>query len=479
MNEYLSFFDFPLTNHQKEAFGKMRDFVNDEQGKVFILKGYAGTGKTTLMSGLLKWLQKEEKNYSLIASTGRASKILSDKTKNKARTIHSHIYSFDGLDENLDNLSLKEKDFAVDDKGQVLLLFDLKILQTEDNIIYIIDEASMISDHHGKSNSFAKFGSGQLLSDLFSFDRKGKFIFVGDPCQLPPVSQKNSPALSLEYIKEKFNFQVKIYELKEIMRQGLENGVMQSSLKLRTLYYSNPSGKFALFPLKGYKNILVLGSHANLINCYKERIVNLGFQHAAIICQTNRQCSELNSLIRSSLGKKSYSVEEGDLLLVTQNNYLSDLVNGDLVVVKNLGNKEYRCGITFISAIVQELVSEKIYSLLLVEDVLYSTVTNLNNKQHKSLMIDFNSRMKTQGISQSDESFKKNMLTDPYLNALRAVFGYAITCHKSQGGEWNEIFLYLDNKIHGIPKPEIYRWLYTAVTRAKENLYVADDWFIK
>lgn len=479
MNSQNLYFDFELTNQQKTAFEKMQNFVRDEEGKVFILNGYAGTGKTTLMSGLIKWLKEEEIKFSLIASTGRAAKILSDKTQSKARTIHSHIYTFDDLDENLENISGLDSNYSVDDKGQVLLLFDLKVIDNKEHSIYIIDEASMISDAKDKSSSFAKFGSGELLSDLFSFDKKGKFIFVGDPCQLPPISQKTSPALSHTYIENKFSLSVNSFELKEVMRQSLENGIMQASLKLRNLYNKNPSEKYALFPLKGHNNISFLGTHANLVNNYTENVKKNGFQHSTIICQTNRQCSDINKLIRSSLGKRSHAIGEGDLLLVTQNNYVSDLVNGDIVSVKKLGAREYRCGISFISAQIEELVSKKVYSLLIVEDILNSTTTNLNSKQHKALLIDYFNRMKIHGISQKDRAFKENMLTDPYLNALRAVYGYAITCHKSQGGEWNEIFLYLDNKIHGIPKPEIYRWLYTAVTRAKVNLYLVDDWFIK
>ena len=155
------------------------------------------------------------------------------------------------------------------------------------------------------------------------------------------------------------------------------------------------------------------------------------------------------------------------------------MVNGDLVIVRNTGSREYRCGMTFLQVEVQELATKGISRLLLIEDILYSTVTNVNDKQHKDLMIDYFHRMKERGIHQKNPEFKEKMLKDPYLNALKAVYGYALTCHKSQGGEWNEVFLYLDNKIHGIPKPGIYQWWYTAITRAKEQLHVVDDWFIK
>jgi hypothetical protein len=178
------------------------------------------------------------------------------------------------------------------------------------------------------------------------------------------------------------------------------------------------------------------------------------------------------------LGKVSNQLEPGDILMVTQNNYLTRLVNGDIVEVIQTGQKEYRCGLSFVKVQVQELSSKETYSVLLIEDILYSMTTNLDKKQHKDLMVDYYKRMKSNGINQKDKAFKDRMLSDPYLNGLKAVFGYALTCHKSQGGEWSEIYLYLDNKIHGIPKPGIYQWLYTAVTRAKVRLHVVNDWFI-
>ncbi len=199
--------------------------------------------------------------------------------------------------------------------------------------------------------------------------------------------------------------------------------------------------------------------------------------HAAIITQTNRTCADINKMIRRALGRTG-ALQKGDLLLVTQNNYMADLVNGDLVKVMGVGGKEDKCNMTFRKVEVMELASKQKYSLLLIENILNSLTTNLNNHQHRDLLIDYYYRMKALGISQESDDFKLKMLTDPYLNALKSVYGYALTCHKGQGGEWNEVFLYMDNKIHGIPKPSIYQWVYTAVTRAKEHLHVVDDWFI-
>lgn len=479
MKEGEKYFDFELKPQQKKAFASLQHFVEKSSDKIFILKGYAGSGKTTLMSGFIKWLGEKEYIYSLLASTGRAAKVLSDKTNIEATTIHSHIYVFNDLDDDLESMSYKQEQLAIDDKGQINLVFNLKTINTESEKIYIIDEASMVADIPDKGGSFAMFGSGELLKDLLLYDTKGKFIFVGDPCQLPPIGQDISPALSKKYIEKKYNQSVQQIELTEIIRQASANGIITASLLLRNLQTTNPPLKFALFPLKGHSNISLHSSHASLVNSYIQKIKENGFEYSTLICQTNRHCSDLNKIIRSSLGKSSNLIETGDILLVTQNNYLTNLVNGDLARVIKTGKKEYRCGLSFLQIEIQELVSKHSFNVLLVEDILYSISTNLNNKQHKDLMIDFYHRMKEKGIKQKDKFFKDKMLTDPYLNALKAVFGYALTCHKSQGGEWNEVFVYLDNKIHGIPKPSIYQWLYTAVTRAKETLHIVNDWYIK
>ena len=478
MENISEYFDFPLRKNQSYAFNEIIQFLKNDDQKVFILKGYAGTGKTTLMGGLINYLNKQKIPFALLASTGRAAKILSDKTKTRASTVHSHIYSFKDLSEDLEEMSKKQHDMNVDDKGQVSLVFDLRPITSETTKIYIIDEASMISDTADKGASFAQFGSGDLLSDILNYDSKGKFIFVGDPCQLPPINQSNSPALSASHISQKQAVKASEFELTEIVRQASDNGIIKASMRLRELYYKNPPVTYAKFPIKEYSNILLHNSHANLLNTYIQTLKSKGFAYSTLICQLNKQCADLNNIIRQTLFKTEQRLVPGDLLLVTQNNYVSNFVNGDLIMVHQVGDKEFRCGLTFRKVEVSELSSDKLFNVLLVEDILYGNTTNLNNKQHKDLMIDYYQRMKSQGIFQKDPKFKENMLKDPYLNALKTVYGYALTCHKSQGGEWDEVFLYLDNKIHGLKKPGIYQWVYTSLTRARNQFHVVNDWFI-
>ena len=471
------YFDIKLNKNQSKAFTRICSFVEDEKENVFILKGYAGTGKSTIVKGILKWLSENKIPFQLLGSTGRASKVISDKTKHNASTVHSAIYVFKNLSEDLDKLSKND----LDKKGQISLQFGLKQLEeNSEKTVYIIDEASMIGNKKQSSSSFANFGSGQLLNDLFNYDPAGKFIFIGDASQLPPVSETLSPALSASHISEKFNLNVQEYELTEIMRQEFEGGIIKSSMHLRKLHENNTIVPWPpKLKIKGSTDIILKNNHLTLINDYIDQIKSEGFENSTLICQSNRHRDEINRIIRKELIKDSNELAVGDLLMVTQNNLLTGLVNGDQVIVLEKGERRTHVGINFIKVRVQEMHSKDIFSVLLIEDVIYSSKTNIDSFQHKKLLIDFHYRMKQKNTKQSDDKFKEEMKNDPYLNGLKAVYGYAITCHKSQGGEWENVYLYLDNKILGLKQPGIYQWWYTAITRAKKRLHIVDDWFLK
>ena len=213
-----------------------------------------------------------------------------------------------------------------------------------------------------------------------------------------------------------------------------------------------------------------------MINKYIDLIKD-DYSKATFISYSNSKCNSLNNLIRQSLGKRS-KVEVGDLLLVTQNNS-SGLLNGDMVVVEQIKPEHYKvANITFLMVEVRELVTGKIYSLLMIETLLYSGTINLTQAQQKVLFIDFYKRMKEKGIGQKHPMFKVALSNDPYLNALRAVYGYAITCHKAQGGEWDDVFVNFRRNITLEAEASAYQWVYTALTRAKERAHVVDDFFI-
>jgi len=479
MNIISEYFSFPINFQQSTAFNIFFKCIKSEQSCAYILKGYAGTGKTTLISGFVKYLQKYKINFSLLASTGRASKVLSQITQKYSETIHSHLYVFDELSEDLETISKLEDDFLIDDNGQIRLKFGFKQETNNTKHIYIVDESSMISDVAEQLNSsFADFGSGCLLTDLINHNKNGIYIFVGDNCQLPPITQNLSPALDANYLKNKFNIHVYEYEMTEIVRQAKSNGIVTASINLRNLYKLNPLVKFASLPLKNLNNINILSTHEELIDRYVEQVKFNNFDDAIMICHSNKQCNQLNRLIRSKLYNEEKRVISGDLLIVTQNNLLTGYVNGEQLIVTNVGYREYRCGLTFLNIEIKKINSDIKHSVFIIEDLLYSNMNNLSSLEHKKLFIDFFRRMK-ELFKGKYSHYKLDMRTDPYLNALRVKFGFAVTCHKSQGGEWKRVFLYMEKSIHCLGKPAIYQWWYTAITRAKEKLYVVNDWFIK
>jgi ATP-dependent exoDNAse (exonuclease V) alpha subunit len=473
--------NFKLSAGQEKAFSRLKLFMNRPGKGIFILKGYAGTGKSTLIREFINELQKKEKRFSLMASTGRASKIISNITGMEARTVHSHIYTFQDLNQDIEKIVNERKaSGGVDKSGQLLLNFDLITLEDTglESRIYIVDEASMIADKADPNAIQATFGSGKLLSDLLKYDKNGKFVFVGDECQLPPVTQTSSPALDENYLKRYFDFSVEEYILTEIIRQSSDNDIIIASKKLRDLYLNPPAIKWAKFPLLGHKNIRVMSDQATLLKAYVDNINKNGYNHSTLICFSNNACDTLTSIIRPMIGIRQAQVQKGDLLLVTQNNYITGLMNGDLVEVDEVGIREQRAGLTFVKISVKELFTKKIYTQFMVENILYSVRTNLTQIEQKDLYVDFYIRMKSKGIHQKSPMFNKFMLSDPYLNALRAVYGYALTCHKSQGGEWNQVYLDIAKHVPAIEKPYVYQWIYTAMTRAKEQLNIVDNWWL-
>lgn len=472
--------NFKLKAGQQAALDKFKVFIDSDTKRIFILKGYAGTGKTTLLRMLVNELTERECNFKLLASTGRAAKIVSNITGSETKTVHSLIYTFQELNQDIATIVDNRKATGVDKSGQLLLNFELITINTvsDDMRFYIVDEASMVSDKADNNAVQAVFGTGRLLADLLKYDPKGKFIFVGDECQLPPVAQNFSPALSVNYISTNFDLKADEAALTEIVRQQGDNDIIVASKKVRDLYHNPPDIKWAKFPLRGFRNIKLYPDQASLIRHYVDNIKHNGYNDSTFICFSNRICDIVTSMIRPMMEIKGTTVQKNDLLLITQNNYISGLMNGDLVQVEEVGVREKRAGLTFIKISVKELFSKKVFTQLLVENVLYNNQTNLTQSEQKELFVDYFLRMRANGITQNSELFKLNMFRDPYLNALRAVYGYALTCHKSQGGEWNHVYLDIAKNVPVIEKPYVYQWIYTAMTRAKVQLHIVDDWWV-
>ncbi|WP_298047718.1 AAA family ATPase [uncultured Bacteroides sp.] len=269
---------FTLTEGQQHAFDKLLDFVRDKEAKIFILKGYAGTGKTSMMKVLIGELTRRDLKFSLLASTGRAAKILSNATGKVTKTVHGEIYRYQDLNQDLETIVEKREKTGIDSTGQLFLNFELnQVLDNKkEERFYIIDEASMIPDREDKMATQALFGSGRLLKDLLDYDLMGKFIFVGDACQLPPITQNISPALSVSYFKEVFSIQAAEVELTEVIRQERGNDIILSAQKVRELYYVPQPWKWAKFPFRNYRNIHLLGSQVELIDLYIRQIKKSG-----------------------------------------------------------------------------------------------------------------------------------------------------------------------------------------------------------
>lgn len=469
-----------LLDGQQKALARLLNFVNSQNKRVFILKGYAGTGKTTLMKVLIENLRKFNTSYFLLASTGRAAKILSNITQEEnTRTVHSMIYHYAGFNQDIEKLVEQRTNTSVDSSGQLFLVFEKAEIKDTDKHIYIVDEASMVSDEAEKNPAQAMFGTGRLLYDLLHYDEHGQFIFVGDACQLPPIQQHNSPALNPNYFKQNFNIDAESSELTEVVRQERGNDIVVAAQRLRHLYFNPQPWVWAKFPLKGCKNIHLINNEIELVERYIKDIKQNGYNAATLITQSNKSCCSLASIIRPSLNINSSTLAKNDLLLVTQNNLISGLMNGDLVKVVDIGNSVKRRGkLTFLQVSVEELFTHRVYSQLMIADILYSTQVNLSQEQQRELFVDFFLRMKSMGVKQNSEEFNFNMRSDPYLNALRCVFGYALTCHKSQGGEWKHVYLDIPRSFPKQPKPFVYQWVYTAMTRAQKELYVTNDFYI-
>lgn len=479
-----------LTTSQENVLKKILDFV-ESSDRVFILKGYAGTGKTTLMRYLIKELSEKNKNYRLLASTGRAAKVLDNLSGNNGQTstIHSMVYSFNGL-----NKEFGEKEEPVADKtGQLFLVFEPSKLDEESDpeTVYIIDEASMVSDVATKDVTQAKFGDGRLLKELLDYDSRpgSKFIFVGDPCQLPPIEEYYSPALMKDYFQQQFSLNAQEVQLTEIMRQEDVCGIVDASKQIRRLYNAAPDRRqvygaqklWGNLPFRRYKDIKLHAHLEAMLDDYVDKVQRDGLNSAVCICRSNKSCGELSNIIRKKLGYLDGRIQKGDLLMVIQNNMPTGLMNGDSVTVEEISpTTTTRARLTFRQMKVKELFTGKTYTTLVIEEIAYQGRLNLDSQQQQALFVDFIVRMKEKGITQKQKkAFYNAMFNDPYLNALRCVFGYAITCHKSQGGEWEEVYVHVPRNITLNPTKETYQWVYTSMTRARKTLHMIDDFYIK
>ena len=457
-----------LTSQQQQVLDNIKTFL-DSNVSVFILKGYAGTGKTTMIHTIIEEIKKRDKKPILMAPTGRAARVLETKNSWKASTIHRCIYE-------LDTIETKE---GSDDIRFIFPLKDQKD-DTKDHIC-IVDESSMIGTREVQNELF-EFGTGSLLNDLLTYvapDRGGKIIFVGDPMQLPPVGDNVSNALDEKYF-ESIGLKAMVSELTDVVRQGAGSAILGNAMKARALIESQQRNSLVfdrnedeVIDMEGYN------MPSQLLALYPKPEIG----QSVIITFSNRQARDYNYAVRELLYPNQKHIVVGDILQVVSNNYKLDVMNGDFVKITsingdmefqsapvyiNIGGERIKHNITLAFRNVRiRLDNEQELPCKIIESMLDDAEPNLTFSQVQALYINF--CMRYPQLKRGSQQFKEYLKNDPYFNALRVKYGYAITGHKSQGGEWNTVFVDYTGRT-GL-NTDCLRWTYTVTTRASHVLY--------
>ncbi|MDR3219577.1 MAG: AAA family ATPase [Dysgonamonadaceae bacterium] len=484
-----SFNTYTLTSGQSALLNELELFLNDKSSNCFLLKGYAGTGKTFLMKGLADYFKSTEHPFILAAPTGRAAKVIYRRTKSKAYTIHKTIYSNDDIQE--------YRTTDLDGSETFKFYYSLKNNTDNANTVYIVDEASMVSDTYSEGEFF-RFGSGFLLTDFLKYinfdnnEHNKKLIFIGDNAQLPPVNMNFSPALNERYLTDKYHIRVRSFELTEVVRQQKDSGILQNATKIRDAIKENVFNQINVkTDYADTKHV----EHAGLLATYLQACHNQIDEDTIIIAHSNSSVKEYNDFVRNHFFPNQATVTTNDRLILVHNNYNYEieLLNGDfgkvvevnaknetrtITLKKKLNNgkvKELNVLITFREVTVEFTdVEDRIFRIpcKIIENLLYSKERDLSSDELKALYIDF--KIRNSNLKPGTKAFKDALRSDKYFNALRVKFGYAITCHKAQGGEWKQTFVNCKASM-GYFNASYYRWLYTALTRAKEILYTLDE----
>ena len=425
-----------------------------------MLKGYAGTGKTTLVSALVKSLPVLGKRSVLMAPTGRAAKVLSKYSKKSASTIHKKIYWIRTNKSGNTFIKLKEN--------------------THTNTIFIVDEASMIPENSDKG-----FGNRSLLDDLIKYVYDGmdcKLILIGDRAQLPPVHLEISPALNEETLEFNYNKQTICKELTQVVRQEKGSLILENATKLRKKIsdkdYSYP--KFLTS-----SEVIRINTGEDLQEALENAYSNDGINNTVILCRSNKRANQYNQQIRVKIRWQENEISVGDKLMVVRNNYywleessnVGFIANGDILNVVKIKKIIERYGFRFAKASIQmtDYLNEKELDVILLLDTLTSETPAITYEQYQQLYREV-------GLDyQGKKEINKKIKEDQFFNALQIKFAYAITCHKSQGGQWDNVFVDLGYFKEDMLDKSYLRWLYTAFTRASKKLFLINfnDEFFK
>ena len=445
-------FPFQATNEQNDIITDISEFITTIGNRsIYVLKGYAGTGKTTLVSSLVKSLPVVAKRHVLMAPTGRAAKVLAKYSKRAASTIHRKIYWIRTNKSGNTFITRKEN--------------------THTNTIFFVDEASMISENNEKA-----FGNRSLLDDLIEYVYEGldcKLILIGDTAQLPPVHLEVSPALNEEILERKSNKQIISRELTEVVRQK-ENSLI---LNNATLIREKIAKEDYTFPSIITNNeVIRINTGEDLQDALESAYSNNGINNTSVICRSNKRANLYNQQIRAKIRWQENEISSGDMLMVVRNNYFwldesskaGFIANGDIIMVTKINETIQRYGFRFARASVEmvDYPKEKNLDLLLLLDTLTSESPTISYDQYQKLYKEISEDYKGQ------QEINKKIKEDEFFNALQIKFAYAITCHKSQGGQWENIFVDMGYFTDQMLDKAYLRWLYTAITRATKKLYL-------
>lgn len=452
-------FPYKPTFEQEKVVKILADFLFCRKtDSLFLLKGYAGTGKTSLIGALVKTLDQLEQKCILMAPTGRAAKVFSHYAGHPAYTIHKKIYRQKSFSNEIDNFSMNDNLYQ--------------------HTLFIVDEASMIANE-GLSGSM--FGTGRLLDDLIQYVYSGqgcRLMLIGDTAQLPPVGEEESPALSADVLK---GYGLEVYEglLTEVVRQLQDSGILWNATELRR--YIAEEDFFTLPPIKveGFPDIKVIPGN-ELIEAISDSYDHVGMDETIVVCRSNKRANIYNKGIRNTILYREEELETGDLLMVAKNNYfwtegckeIDFIANGDIAVVRRVRREREMYGFRFADVLLRfPDYNDMELEVKLLLDTLHTETPALpkemNDKLFYSVMEDY------ADISVKRERMKK-MKADPHYNALQVKYAYAVTCHKAQGGQWKRVFLDQGYMTEDMLSPDYFRWLYTAFTRATETLYLVN-----
>ena len=456
-SQIYSYFGFEPTFGQKKIIDAIAQWISDPQwDRIFILNGYAGTGKTTIVAAVVKTLKDMKIKPILLAPTGRAAKVMGLYSGEKSYTIHKKIY--------------RQKNLADPDPG-----FSLDYNKEQD-ACFIVDEASMLSDIPGDNTIF---GTGSLLDDLVRFVRSGKrcrLMIVGDNAQLPPVGHDFSPALD-PVLMERYG-EVEYLSLDDVVRQNADSGILFNATMVRCMLeagiYEPP-----LFEMS-YPDFRAIDG-GEFIDALEECYSKYGRDETIVITRSNRRANRYNEGIRRNILYAEEELESGDMLMVVKNNYyynpkeedgMEFLANGDIARLTRLRHVEDLYGFRFADARLEFPDYDGVdIEAKIILDTLTSDSPSLTKDESSRL---FYAVAEDYADIRSKAKRYRNVRENPHFNALQVKFAYAVTCHKAQGGQWCAVFV--DRMLFGdeTMSRDLMRWLYTALTRATERLYIVN-----